>query len=698
MYTPKDRMSLEDYKPPFNYTFLLVHVVIIAIWLVSYSLSFIPGAYVSAFVLMFYILGQSIRKGLLEQLGIYTIANRYIEKAIIDVLMSLIGSITVSIILGRLFLINRIATSGVLVGVIAILDCFAALRRMRGPITTLTTTNSSFPTGKNLIIVSGFVLLAGVVFSVLRLLKFHWPYLAGTDTFSHMAAIQQILFDKGTTNIPGTYSYSYHSVVAILCTISGASPHWVMNNIFALIYPYSLVISFLFLVALTRNLPISFLAICVSMTVYEHGGLLAAYYPYPSSFSYILLFTIYAALYAITPSRKSLGIILFAYSLLVITYPGVLIASMPILVYLLVKKKYVNHYGVLVTRVLFGVILIGGLVLLLLYQFIAPSLGWILPTISIFPGVTIMSTWDLAILHYTLAYSTMSSIALFGGILLSLLLFKKPETLKGIDIDRSGLAFLSIISATYLVVFFVPLQNSFRTEMFIRPFFSTMIVVSLFVIAYSFFASTSRLQNRVQIKEYKRKKITSAIIILVTVALLIPVSYEKLRVQATYLQYGEPQNPNPEEYDLMLWIQNHTVPGDYIITDMSSGFYLRGLVFRNASTSFTIGGVAVSPYSHPNLTKKIFNFLNSTLETANSTFMSLLSDSFILSYTRTIRYILISPRTNAWIHRYRSGIISRYAPYRYEMSINDPSWTKFSSGLFNIVAESDDAKVLEIQI
>ena len=89
------------------------------------------------------------------------------------------------------------------------------------------------------------ILSFGLAFVLIRLIINPWPTVAGTDTFSHMAAINQIIHNQGTDNIIGGYSYVFHTIIALLVLLSGANPLFVMINITSFVYPFSLLLSFL---------------------------------------------------------------------------------------------------------------------------------------------------------------------------------------------------------------------------------------------------------------------------------------------------------------------------------------------------------------------------------------------------------------------------------------------------------------------
>lgn len=120
-----------------------------------------------------------------------------------------------------------------------------------------------------------------------------------------------------------------------------------------------------------------------------------------------------------------------------------------------------------------------------------------------------------------------------------------------------------------------------------------------------------------------------------------------------------------EEYNAMQWISRNTPATSYILTDPSSGFLVRGLSLRNASTYFMLPDgrmPADSSLLYPNLESDLHRFFSSQS----------LSDSLLhlraISFEQT--YVMVTSRTVYWADSSVEAVI-----YRPTMSGNYTSVT-----------------------
>jgi len=648
-------------------------------------------SFIFSVILLFYLVGQSIRIGLLPYWFKKYDTLTQIEYFILDVFLSLITTSILVSVLAYFHILYAITIMGS-VYFLVILMAIATVKISRRD---KSENELRIPvTWKELIPSLVILLSVSIIFMFIRSIKFPYPKSPGTDSFSHLAAINSIIYAHGTYNIVGSYSYVYHAIVASFSMVSGTDAIWCYNALIGFIYPFSLVITFFFFVTITRNAMISVLSIGGTLAVFEHGGLLATYYPFPSSFAYIFVFTIFSSSIILKSEKKAIILLLIAYSLAVISYIALAIASAPILVYLLEKGGYLPDRFNGISRMLF--ILIIGVVtsLFLMVYFVFPLLGYPDFEYSLFI-FTIKNTIDIAILQFTLGYSFNQIFAIIGGIAVLIILRIRPkhkvfERLKDMDSEL-----ILLVTISYLLIFFAPIDAIYRTELFIRPLFILLMIIA----AYSVFSTVEFLILRMKFRqiEFAMPYRKGTVIIILALVLLIPLNYEQISTQFTYLLYGEPANPDFDEMDIFRWVENHTKVGDYILTDMSTGYFMRGCIFRNASTSFVLNGMSVSPYSHVDLIQLVFQFMNCSEEEIVEAYSNLLDNTEIQEYTQGIVYIVITPRSSSWIYRARyRDQLSRYSPYRYELNPNDPAWTKWFSDKFTIVAEKNGAIVLTI--
>ena len=678
-----------------NYPCWLIHLGVISIWFVFFTWGFVLGAYVTSVLMLFYLVGQAVRKGLLPMFGIIMEPPSIAGSLLLDVLMSFILTTAISVVLSFGFILTQFNTVVVMCSVMLVPVILWAYSWIQAHGWTNPQKADNMIIDKMLLLAVSGVLLLGIVFSILRMMLFPWPKVAGTDTFSHLAVINQILYSGGTAHIFGSYPYGYHSVIVTLCHFSRANPLWVINNIHLFLFPFSLLVTLLFLVSITKNTVISVLAVCCTFAVYEHGGLLATYYPYPVAFSFVVVYILYSACFFLKPSKANLVVIIAGYILAIICYPAVILVSAPLLAYLLVTKKFIPSNLSFLYGVSFGGIIVGAFSLIITVYGILPYLDIVLPPIQI--GVfTLSMQMDFALLHFTLAYSTLQTLALLAGVFFCAASVATKKRMDHSGLEKFDYRILSYMGIAYLLVFFVPITFAYRTELFIRPLYSLFIVLGIAApISVMCRRSDWLLKVGCSFRQKNNWKGTAFTIFVISLFLL-PVCYEKLATQTAYLLYGENRNLEIEELNALLWIQDHTTPGDYILTDMATGFYMRGVVFRNASTSFMLLGQATSPYSHPGLANLIFAFINSTEEKVVSAYEAVQQELVALHYASSVSYVLISPRTNAWLKYAREGRVSRTAPFMYELSTDDPAWTKFSGSEFVCVFSSGDVRVLQL--
>lgn len=656
------------------------------LWLVSLATGLFSLAYYLTVPMFFYLIGSLLRLGPLRKLGFQVGTRSFLEEAIIDILHSILVTSAVALILNFLFQLNSLITIGCYGSIFLILALVAGHEtraREKEAIRDL----ESLQITKELKYALFGILAFSVAFVLIRLSLYPWPTTAGTDTFSHLAAINQILYDHGTAKIIDGYPYIFHTLVAVLCLLSGGNPLWVISNIYPFIYPYSLILSFLFLYFITKNSILSFVATLCTLCVYEHGGLLATYFPFPSSFAFIFLYTSYIACLILRPSYYNAGLIVSLVTLTIFMYPSALFVSVPILAYLLVRTGFLPKTLSILYKFIFGGIIIAGGILILVYYAILPLLSIPAPVITLNSSFTIIDNLDNASLHFNLGYSQLQGLGLVTGLVICWLAVQ-GKRIQHKWTENTNYGFIALLGTAYLIIFFTPMRYVHRTELYLRPIYSLLIVVVAYTIALLLIQSVPFLRTVA-----KRK--SDILVLILLLLIMMPISAEKTVQQGLYLAYGETRTPDADEFSAFTWIASRTTPGDYILTDMATGYIMRGTVFRNASTAFTLDGESKSPNSFPDLTQRIFDFLNSSLDTVNTTISALLDDETFQSYATSIAYIMISPRTNMWISRARDGSFIRTASYQFDLGQNDTSWAKFNSSLFEVVYSIGDVRVLQ---
>jgi hypothetical protein len=665
-------------------------VLIISIWSISIFLAFVPLSLISTLLVVFWLTGYVLRSGPVKLLDIIPEFPNAIFSFIFDIGLSFLAIIPIAVILS----INYQLTTTLvwLIYSILIVICRIVTHRLyRKEKESIIQFQEKveIPT-RHSISMMVLLLIWGVVIASYRFIKFSYPFLTGTDSFSHLAAIKTILYNHGTNNIIGSYPYVYHSIVALISGTSGFDPHILLNILPVIFYPASLLLSFFVVLLITKQSTISFLGAAGTFAIYEHGGLLATYYPFPSTFLFLCLYSVLLIALATPINKKGYATVIFSFGLCYLLYGANVLTLIPLLLFLFAGRFSGTDYVAILGDICFAFITIGGALLTAAYYWLLPLLGIDYPFFNV-TSLSIGNYLDVATIQFTLSYSILQTIALVFGIIVSFAFGISERLAAKLGLNNAMWMSFFRVTATYLVVFFSPLLYAYRTELYVRPFFSTAIVVFIFFIlrgAVVFFKER-KINLRVDPRYSKEQ-----FFVVVCIVLLL-TSGEKLNSQIGFIRYGEPLNPDVDEAELFFWLENHTEVGDYILTDISSGYFMRGVIFRNASTSFILDEKSKSPYIHEELSNRIFDFLNSTEDNVNETYHALLEDQTLMQYTSEIDYILITPRTNSWIYRAREGRFSRNTPYRYEMLTSDPSWSKFYSDYFTLIASVGEAMILQ---
>ena len=671
----------------------LIRLSALIAWFVSFLMNVVILSFIFAMVVLFYFVGQSVRIGLLPRLFRKYNSLSQAEFFVLDVLFSLIITTSLISILAYLYLLYVISIMIPIFCLIIFVPLISPNpmnieqeEEMRIPIIR-----------RDLIISLSIIISVGLVVVLFQLIRSPYPKSPGIDSFFHLAAVDSVIYSHGTYNIVGSsYSYIYHSIIASLTLLSGSDVIWCYNAVIGFTYPYSLIITFFFLVSITKNAFLSVLATVGTLAVFEHGSVLATYYPFPSSYAYIFVFTIFVSSIILRGEKKAIIILLLAYSLVVLSYIALLIASAPIFIYLLEKGDYLPSRLTGISKGFFALAIIGVSILYFMVYFLLPL--WGIPNFEyiIYP-ITIKNTFDTSVHHFTLNYSPYQYITMALGIaIMVVLVFRSNQSvIKRLnDLDSE---LILLVTVSYLLLFFAPLEYSFRTEEFIRPFYILLMIVA----AFSVFSIIECIRPNSKFYEirYFRTNPKSKAVIILTVIVLIPLNYGQVNTQVGYLLFQQNVMPEDGEMEIFRWIENHTEVGDYILSDIATGFIMRGCIFRNASTSFFLDGRVASSLSNPELSELIFKFMNCSESEIIDAYNDILSYKNITAYTTGIAYIVVSPRTNSWVSWCRAnGRLDKIAPYRLDLGIYDPAWTKWFSSRFTIVVESVGAMVLTINL
>jgi hypothetical protein len=251
--------------------------------------------------------------------------------------------------------------------------------------------------------------------------------------------------------------------------------------------------------------------------------------------------------------------------------------------------------------------------------------------------------------------------------------------------NRDGQVNLILVALYTIVVlcaYFIPYSGLNRVEIFARGFMSICASFSFLWIRNGFNSVSSA---TVSIHNSIRRLRTTHLFTFVLLSLSIGILLQP------YVSYASTvpnlSNISRDEYLAAEWIEKNSSPGSYILTDPSTGFILRGLTLRNASTAFILDGHTPSPETGPgaNLSVAIRGFF---LETDPFNFSSRLS-----SFPTTPDLIVITNRTSTWI---KSNSNNVYCAPTNDALMSFPGASKFSTPFFSELFSRDSVKIFNI--
>ncbi|MHA1863845.1 MAG: hypothetical protein ACTSWA_08755, partial [Candidatus Thorarchaeota archaeon] len=450
---------------------------VLLLWWVSFIFNVPVVAYYLVVPIFFFLIGGLIRLGVLSRVGWSLESKNFFEISVIDVLLSIIVTSIISVTLGILFILDSlivvIAFSGIFLFAISI--CAITPGESDSEVSTKSAQSIEYRYA-----ILGIIVF-GIIFSLIRLVAYPWPTTAGTDTFSHLAVINQIIHDQGTDHILASYPFIFHTIVATLSLLSGANPLFVISNIYPFVYPFSLLLSFLLIFYITKNEAIAFLSTILTLSVYEHGGYLATYLPFPSSIAFIFLYTSFVACFILPSSKFSITFIVALVALTILMYPSAIFVAIPLITYLLVKQGHLTERFSFLYKTIFGGIIIGGLSLILLFYILFPLAMISIPEIQIVSIIVITNNLDGALLHFTYGYSILQAIAIICGIAISWIKVRGFKRFQLPSLADMNFGVIALMGTAYFIVLFSPMRYTHRTELYLRPFYMLLIVLMAYI-------------------------------------------------------------------------------------------------------------------------------------------------------------------------------------------------------------------------
>lgn len=648
---------------------LVVHGLIILGSLATSIAQISQFSAILVFIIIFYLIGQSTRVGLLKPMGFIPTDLRMWERIVIDILLSSIITSFLSVLLCSLWSVSL--TFPIVITLIVVMDVIEIVSKDEGSL-ELDEVIARIKEQQAIAMAALACIIWGVIVILWREQWFPFPETSASDVFKHLYAINDIVQNNGASYLFLDYPFRFHAMVSVIVIASGVDPYVLLfyGSYFA--YPISIATVFGLLYSITKNLNISLVASLFFPFVDEAGALLGPHYLFPSTYAFVITFLIMILVQQNANRGFYLIIGLASYVLVAIVYPYVILGTLPALLYFgtrasdrYLKRKYIS--------VLLLVGTIGGLMIEFTYYGILPLLGydiayldWGVYFLSIAPNL------ELQIDIFLRAY-LIPQICLLAIGLIALFLETRNIQFKLIEDHENARGILQL-SLLYLVAFFLPILTATRVEMYIRPLLVLSISYGAFIIALLLIRGISRARNLQMPSNLPTRAEFWVIVVILLTAATLPTAVN----MEGHIRWA-PHSPVMDEYLAFEWISAHTPEDAYILTDPATGYIMRGFTTLNCSTSIILNGFPTEYTSATPLGELIFKFLNSSSDEDTQ----LLEE--IDSLVGDVDYIVISPRTSYWLASMRQGRDSHVAVYATSIPIDDPAWIKFAEPRYEYV-------------
>lgn len=630
------------------------------------------------FIMEFFSVGRAIRRAFLKPRGLMAASGNQLLGVVYDVLLSIVATTVIVSVFAAAFVLKFIYLAYITI----IVTCLVleVVRNREGAIFVISLESMDIRLRDALpILLCAFW---GFVIMFWRLTYVSGPESFGTDQFTHQAIVRIIIENNGSNAILSSYPYIFHAIIASICVMSGIDPYLPFGYGPIIACPIVLVATFIFLKSISRGNLIPLAATIFVPFVNEAGALLGPYYLYPSIYAYAGSFLVMYALRSSWGAGSTSTLILLAYGVIVIAYPSILLVTAFAVFYLwshgpIYRSSY-SDWSANLFRIA------GALAFAAIgtYYVIIPSLGLQLDFTDFgIPQLIISDTLSREVALLLIGYSVYQiALLLFGlALLVYTHLAKRGPILRAIFDDR----FLVSTILLYLMVYFMPFEYGYRVEMFIRPFMILCMFLGLTIAANSF-------SNHSEERGKRRSRDSASPSALLVVFLIVLISaVPTIQRIDTTLRY-EPHNPHIDELNAANWLRGIIEENHYILTDPASGLILRAFLARNCSTSFIMSERTRSPVGNLELYGNVFGFLNA------SSGEEIASYNLIRETTGEVTYILVSPRTTAFLANERAGRNGIYSIYTTYLWNDDPAWDKFNQAQYQLVNQFGELRILSL--
>ncbi len=548
--------SLREMSP----AVLVLHLCLVALAFGSALLGGSSLAAVFDFMLMFLVVGQSLRLGLIQSVAVRLSSDSMRVNLLIDSLLSIMMTSCFAIVFASLMLLRWMLPA--LVFVMLVLDAhglqhYAKISHNRRSI-SLSETGFQL-VRPNLRFILSF--LFGVLMAVWLTRYLQWPEAAGADLFVHSGVTRLIAAEGGSFSLFGTYPYVFHCIAAAIVLSSGLDPFPLFGYGIFLVYPIGTVVMHVFFEEFMAGKWKPLLTLFATSFVAEGGALLGLRYTYPSTYVFVSTLLVLSAIRMAPQSRSLLVTVAGAVLCLIVIYPAALLTTLPLTAYMWCNRSPNSTIKHRLANLIIVSGILGGTLVIVVYYALLPLFG-IAPLVFQLPfgflDVTASLSLDVAI--FTNAYSLLQILLLACGLasLAWSVCRRNSSHLEEIGDDR----FVLLSAMFYLVVFFLPTSYGYRTELYIRPLLSICIVEGAVLVAGTVLTAA----KMIHVSTGKVNASRSETAFVLAVLLIVGLSAVPTVARMDIGMMNEPLNISADEIHAFDWLGRH-VPGWRICLD-----------------------------------------------------------------------------------------------------------------------------------
>lgn len=627
------------------------------------------------FIILTYVLGASIRMFLKSFAKCSNLPSTFsIGGLACDLLLSLLANLAISIILTRAFLFYETYLVVTTITLIITLNSLTLLNLRRKWAIGATNEKARLESKVGLATSLVILLIVSALFAAYFRNKTPFPAINGWDMNSALAYVNWIIshngynyllipsFPSGGTPYPAFFFYMISSYSLFL----GVEPYLLYwFGIYPLVFGYMLLV-FLIALKLSKNLLLSIMSSFIAFfasTAYAEVVRNPLYLTLDMISQLIFLMIVVFNIYDNgRGAGKRLFNLLFIICLALFNYFAAIIVF-PFLVW-----AVIGNDGILFLRDRRRVFQMAALSVVLCAPIFMALGSSAIPMLA-----PLFSSSEVSISLKVEIIQTIYPIyfwLLFGLALLSIAVCGKYFK----ESDSPYLDLLLYILCGFSL-YFLPVWTTYRFEFYFRVFLAISVSSLGLLFDKGFFArNVASPFGKLRNKKVRLGGITSLILLIVTVAQMYPL----------FTQYNFYAYISKDEYDASEWIRNNTPSTAYILTDPGSGYVIRGLSLRNASTYFILpDGRMPADWStlYPDLNVTLARFLSS------QTGLEWVDVTNLLKPTQI--YVVVTSRTVAWALSPSSIPITHPIDgVNYSVVIN-----KFTEPYFHEVYASDTVKI-----